>query len=222
MSILVSRRSFAESMLRAIDEGKIPRSDLSAYQVRQLHSFGDAELSELVGEVWGEVRESSEEKQQKINALKESLSSATLAAADLGKGRALFAKHCQNCHRMYGEGAAVGPDLTGSNRSNLDYLLGNVIDPSAVVDKNYRMTILLLEDNRVINGLVTDETDRTVTVQTATELLTFDRETIELRKITEKSPMPDGLLDTLTADQIRDLVGYLRHPSQVAIHQSDR
>ena len=137
--------------------------------------------------------------------------------ANLAAGRALFKKHCQNCHRLYGEGEKIGPDLTGGNRSNLDYLLSNIIDPSAVVDKDFRMSVLLTDDDRILNGLVIDESDRTITIQTATEQLTLDKDSIQSRKITEKSPMPDGLLDSLSGDQIRDLIGYLRHPTQVAL-----
>jgi putative membrane-bound dehydrogenase-like protein len=217
MSILVSRASFAQHMLEAIRDGKIPRSDLSAYQVRQIHSLGDQQLSRLVGEVWGEVRETPEQKQNAIESLKVALSPEVPVNVDKSSGRALFSKLCQNCHRLYGEGAKIGPDLTGANRGNLDYLLGNIIDPSGVVDKDFRMTILLTDDDRIINGLVTEETDRTISVQTATELLTFDKQSIQSRKITEKSPMPDGLLDTLSTAQIRDLIGYLRHPSQVSL-----
>ncbi|MCG8650586.1 MAG: c-type cytochrome, partial [Pirellulales bacterium] len=217
LSILSSRRSFAKEMLLAIGAGKIPRADLSAYQVRQIHSFGDAQLSRLVSEVWGELRESSEQKQQTIDELKKALTSPQASPGDKANGRKLFIKHCQTCHRLYGEGEKIGPDLTGANRANLDYLLGNIVDPSAVVDKDYRMTILLLDDDRVINGLVTGETDRTLTIQTATELLTFDKHAVVGRKITEKSPMPDGLLDTLSDTQIRDLMAYLQHPSQVTL-----
>ena len=97
----------------------------------------------------------------------------------------------------------------------MDYLLSNMIDPSAVVDKKYRMSILLTDDDRIINGLITDETERAITIQTATEKLTFPSDLIVSRKITEKSPMPDGLLDNLTPDQVRDLIAYLRHPNQV-------
>ena len=77
------------------------------------------------------------------------------------------------------------------------------------------MTILLTTDNRVFNGLVTDETDRTLSIQTATERIIFDKQKIQSRKITDKSPMPDGLLDTLSAQEIRDLVGYLQQPTKI-------
>ncbi|MFK8111315.1 MAG: PVC-type heme-binding CxxCH protein [Rubripirellula sp.] len=217
MSILVSRRSFADAMLQAIEKGKIPRQDLSAFQVRQIHSLGDDGLSRRVGEVWGEVRDSPEDKRQAIESTKKLLSRDTIATSNKQAGRVLFQKHCQTCHKLFGEGATIGPDLTGANRNDLDYLLGNIIDPSAVVDKDFRMTILLLEDDRIINGLVTTETDRTLTMQTATESLTIRQDSIQSRKVTEKSPMPDGLLESLSETQIKDLVGYLQAPSQVSL-----
>jgi putative membrane-bound dehydrogenase-like protein len=217
MSILSSRKSFAAAMLGGIRDGKIPRSDLSAYQVRQIHSMEDDELSKLVREVWGEVRETPEEKQQAISKLKEVLTPDGLAVSDKSAGRALFKKNCQNCHRMYGEGGKVGPDLTGANRSNMDYLLSNIIDPSGVVDKDFRMTVVLMDDGQSFNGLVTSENDRTLALQTATEAMTLDKEAVVRRKITDQSPMPEGMLDNLTAAQIRDLIGYLSHPAQVAL-----
>ncbi|TWU58709.1 Cytochrome c [Rubripirellula tenax] len=215
MSILVSRPNFAGEMLSAIDRGKISRNDLSAYQVRQIHSHGNEQLTKQVSEVWGEVRDTPEAKQQTIDALKKSLTAEVIASADKSHGRELFQKACQTCHRLYGEGAKVGPDLTGANRGNLDYLLSNIIDPSAVVDRDYRMSILLLDDDRIMNGLIIAETDQTVTLQTSTESLTINKDTIASRKITEKSPMPDGLFDALTPVQIRELIAYLSHPTQV-------
>ncbi|MGI9472302.1 MAG: PVC-type heme-binding CxxCH protein [Rubripirellula sp.] len=220
MSILVSRKSFAKAMLNAMEAGKIPREDLSPYQVRQIHSFEDSNLSERVAQIWGEVRETSEDKKLAISELKKNLDSEHSSLANLGRGRELFVKHCQNCHRLFGEGEKIGPDLTGANRNNIDYLLTNIIDPSSVVDKDYRMSVLLTDDDRIINGLITSETDKTLTLQTATELLTFEQDSIRSRKVTEKSPMPDGLLETLRPDQVRDLIGYLRHPSQVSLPTS--
>jgi putative heme-binding domain-containing protein len=215
ISILVSRPSFAQALVDAIERGKIPREDLSAYQVRQIHSFGNAELSKRLSEVWGEVRDTPEEKLNQIHALKAALGASN--ESDKQQGRAQFVKLCQNCHRLYGEGAKIGPDLTGGNRSNLDYLLSNIVDPSSVVDKDFRMSVLLTDDDRILNGLVIDESDRTITIQTATEQLILDKDVIQTRKVTEKSPMPDGLLDSLTAEQIRDLIAYLRHPTQVPL-----
>lgn len=221
VSILASRVSFASVLLEAIGEGRIPRDALSAFQVRQIHSLGDASLRETVAEVWGEVRESPEQKRRAIEALRSELTPGRLAGADRSGGRATFVAACQNCHRLYGQGGEIGPDLTGGDRGNLDYLLGNVVDPSAVVDKDYRMTLVVTEDGRVFSGLVTARTDRTLTLHTATESVTLDRRDVAEQRVTEKSPMPEGLLDSLTPDQIRDLIAYLTYPSQVPLPAGD-
>ena len=118
---------------------------------------------------------------------------------------------------LFGDGEKIGPDLTGAQRSSLEYVLENILDPSAVVGKDYRMTIVLMDDGRVLNGLVVSKNDKTMVIQTQSRKETLPMESIEQIKETTLSPMPDGLLTTLTADQIRDLIAYLMHPTQVAL-----
>lgn len=217
ISLMVSRPTFAASLLDSIESGKLPAAELTAFDVRQLRSLGDETLNRRVSELWGDVRETSAEKTNRIEMLKEMIQQSDISIADKSHGRAIFAKSCMQCHRMYGEGEMVGPELTGSNRNNLDYLLENMVDPSAVVGKDFRMTVLLLDDGRVINGMVVSENDRTLTIQTQTERSTMDIKSIENRRITNLSPMPEGLLDNLDEASIRDLIGYLMHPSQVSL-----
>jgi putative membrane-bound dehydrogenase-like protein len=217
ISILVSRPAFAKGLISAIAEGTIPREDVSAFQIKQLLSLGDPELAAQVLESWGMVRESSNANQQRIAELKAWLGGEPATSDELSRGRALFARHCSNCHRLYGEGDAVGPDLTGSGRHDLDYVLQNIVDPSAVVDANYRMTIVTTKDGRLIKGLISAQTDRTITLQTPTESTTLERTEAESIEQTSLSPMPDGLLDQLSKRQIRELIAYLRHPVQVPL-----
>ncbi|MEM9644442.1 MAG: c-type cytochrome, partial [Planctomycetota bacterium] len=221
LSLLVTRVSFAEEVLSRIGSGKLPKADLSAYHARQIHSLGSDELTAKLSEVWGEIRTTTAEKRAQIGALKAKMSPDVLSAASLPSGRAVFEKSCSNCHRMYGQGGEVGPDLTGANRSNMDYLLDNIVDPSAVVDKDFRMSVILLEDGRVLNGLVLDRNDQTWTIQTATDKIIVVADEIEESRVTEKSPMPDGMLDALSEDQQRDLLAYLRHPTQVPMPSGD-
>ncbi len=129
---------------------------MSAFQARQIASLGDSEIEQLLLEHWGQVRVSDQAKRDKIATLREQLTDDYLADADLSKGRALFQKNCASCHQLFGEGGQLGPDLTGAQRSNIDYLLDNIVDPSAVVTKEFRATRILLEDDRVLTGLVTE------------------------------------------------------------------
>ena len=217
IGILASRRTFAAALLDAVADGKIPRDAITAYDLRQIRSLGDPTLDARVERDWGGIAETSAEKRQRIDSLKESLQPAVLAVADVARGRAIYDQSCGRCHKLFGAGEAIGPDLTGGNRTNIDYLLENIVDPSGVVNRDYRMSIVALTDGRVLNGLVTARDDRTLTLVTPTDRHVIAAEDIDEVTVTQQSPMPEGMLDQLSPDAIRDLIGYLMQPTQVPL-----
>ena len=221
VSILVSRIEFAGPLLAGIEQGKIPINHLTAFDVRQINSLGDKHLSDQARQLWGEVRETDADKSHLISQWKKRLTTRSLAKADKAKGRVLFRETCAKCHRMYGEGQLIGPDLTGANRNDLDYLLENILAPSVVVGKDYRMSILELADGRVLNGLVITENENTVTLQTQTDQTVIRKQDVENRTLTHLSPMPDGLLNALSPADVCSLIAYLQHPSQVPLPAPD-
>lgn len=210
IDVLVTRPAFAAVLLTHLEKGKIPRQAVTPYHARQIRSLGEERLAQKLAAVWGEWRESAAEKQVEITRLKSELTPAALAAADLGAGRALFAQLCGACHRLNGEGGALGPDLTGAQRDNLDYLLENIVTPGATVSPDYRMTIVRLKDGRTLNGFIPERTERTVTVRGMAETLTVERGEIASMEESAASIMPEGLLEALTSQQRRDLLGYLQ------------
>ena len=214
---LVSRPAFARALLDEIAAGKIAREDLSAFQARQIRSFNDADLSKRLSEVWGELRDSSDDKRALMAKLKAQLTPAVLAGADKSAGRVVFESICTTCHTLYGHGGQIGPDLTGSGRANLDYLLENIVDPGAVVNADYRLHIITLKDGRVLNGMIGAKTDRTLTLKTATEPVTVERSEIVKQEEMAQSMMPEGLLLAFNDQQVRDLIAYLMHPMQVPL-----
>jgi putative membrane-bound dehydrogenase-like protein len=214
---LVARPSFARALLDQMAAGSIPRTDLSSFQARQIRSMGDPSLTRKLSETWGELRETSADKQAAIARLKSRLTPETLAKADKGLGRVQFNKLCAACHTLYGHGGAIGPDLTGSGRDNIDYLLENMVDPSATVNADFRMSVVAMNDGRVLNGLVRSPTDRTITLQSQNETVVLARKEIEQIAASPLSLMPEGQLDPLTPDEVRDLFAYLMHRTQVAL-----
>jgi len=212
---LVSRPSFAGPLLEEIAAGRIPRADVTPFHARQIRSFNDDTLTKRLSEVWGELRDSPEDKRKFIAEMKAKLTPTALSAADKSAGRVVFNTACASCHTLYGHGGQAGPDLTGSGRDNLDYLLDNTVDPSAVVNADFRMSVVDLKDDRTLNGLVMAKTDRTITLRTQSETLTLDRAEIDTIRESALSLMPEGLLEGLSATQVRDLVAYLMHRSQV-------
>jgi putative membrane-bound dehydrogenase-like protein len=217
LGAMTSRPNPATVLLQAIADGRIPRTDLTPFHARQIASLNDPALTKRLGEVWGSVRTSDGAKRASMDRFRQELSAERLKSADLIHGRQLFDKACVACHRLYGQGGTVGPDLTGSGRANLDYLFENIVDPSAVVPTDYRMTLVTLKDGRVLNGVVRDQTLRTVTIQSQTELTTIERTEIESLQESGLSLMPEGLLESLKPDDRRDLIGYLMHPQQLGL-----
>jgi len=118
---------------------------------------------------------------------------------------------------LFGEGGKVGPDLTGAGRASLDYLLENIVDPAAVVGADYRMTVVTLKDGRVLSGLVAASTERTLTLRMIQQETVVEKAEVVKQETLPVSMMPEGLLGALSEAQRRDLLGYLMHPTQVAL-----
>jgi putative membrane-bound dehydrogenase-like protein len=221
ISVLVSRPSFVIALLDSLEQvnGPIAVSDITPFHVRQIHSLNDVSASERIRKLWGEIKESSEEKRNEIAYWKERLAKEDMKDANVSRGRVLFDKSCSQCHAMYGVGAKIGPELTGAQRTSFEYWLENILDPSAVVGKDYRMTVIQTQDGRTVSGLMVSNDGKTISIQTPSGLERIPTEEAEQIKKSELSPMPEGLLKAMDADQVRDLLGYLMHPTQVPYEQ---
>jgi putative heme-binding domain-containing protein len=214
---LASRPAYALALLEAIEHGKVSRRDLSAFTVRQMLGLKNKAVTEKLAKVWGTVRPASQQKAALMKKYKTLLTPDYLKSANRSHGRLVFKQTCAACHRLFDDGASIGPELTGSQRANLDYLLENVLDPSAVVPNEYQVIVLATTNGRVLSGIIKQESDRTVTVQTQNESVIVPKDEIESREKSPVSMMPEGLLDKLTREEVRDLIAYVAGSSQVAL-----
>lgn len=217
VAALSSRPTGAMALLNGVANGQVPRVEVTPFHARQIAGLGDAKLTQRLTEVWGAVRSPGVDKRAGIDRFRAALSPATLAKADLRHGRQLYQQSCAVCHVLYGEGARVGPELTGSGRANLDYLLENMVDPSAVVPADFRMSIVTLKDGRVLNGIAGAKTERTLTLQGQGEAVVLEHRDIQSVETVEQSLMPEGVLEALPIEGARDLLAYLMHPKQVPL-----
>ncbi|MEY4485256.1 MAG: hypothetical protein RL693_2708, partial [Verrucomicrobiota bacterium] len=139
------------------------------------------------------------------------LTADKIKAADTDMGKQVFAATCGTCHRLFGEGASVGPDLTGSNRVNLDYLLDNVLDPNAVIGKAYQLNLFTMKDGRVLGGIVKEETDAAYRVVMPGGVeFTLTKAEIAKHEVSKFSTMPEGQFDALPPEMVLNLVNYLQ------------
>ncbi len=211
---LASRPQWAEQLLQQIQQQQIPKTDIPAFTLRQMAGFKKAPIDQAIKKIWGQVRPTAKDKARLIARFKKQFTPAVIENGDPSNGRLMFQRSCMACHQLFGEGAEIGPDLTGSDRRNLDYVLENVIDPNAFVAKDYQITTIESKGGRLITGMVKSETPNAIAIQTLNEELIIAPSEIKSRNASPLSMMPEGLVATMTTEQFRDLISYLASDHQ--------
>ncbi len=209
---MCSRPAFAAALLYAVANGKIARSDITPYHARQIAALADEAVNKRLAEVWGTVATTSDQKKKRIAELRAALTPEVIAKADIENGRAIYTQTCAACHTLYDlgqTGANLGPNLTGSGRGDINYLLEAIVDPSAIVPADYKLSTVTMKDGRVLSGFISTQNGQTLTLRTMTESQTLDRTTVAKTEASAQSLMPEGILDALKPEQIRDLFGFL-------------
>lgn len=216
---LTTRLTFAESLLTAMEAGQVNRRDVSAFALQQLRMFDDQKLKSRLLKLWADDTVKIQKSDELARLLK-LMVPEYLDNGDAGAGRLVFQKTCVKCHRLFGEGGTIAPDLTGSGRQKTDYVLSNLIDPSAQIDPAYRLTTLVTEDGRLFSGFVVRQTDSDVVFRTQDARILLSMKDVETIRTSNISMMPEGMLRTFTDDQVRNLLVYLAGSGQVPTPQT--
>lgn len=211
---LASRKAYAEALLEALKTNQIQPSAVPVQVARSLKNL----LGKKFTNVYGALPVVGAEREHLIKKYKKLCKPSVVAAADASRGRAIFQKTCAACHVLYGEGGKVGPELTGANRANLDYILLNSVYPSLDVPHAYRTVSVLTVDGRIVNGVLAEEDGTKIVLRTPEQpRVVIAKEDIDFRKISPQSMMPDGQLDAMKPQEVIDLVKYLRTTEQVEL-----
>jgi len=210
---LASRKSYARALVSAMGKGKVSKEEIPAYVARNLYSM----LGKSFEKVYGKVEQVSADKDKLIAKYKSMVLSSDVSKADAPNGRAIYKRTCGACHVLYGEGGKIGPELTGSNRSDLDYFLLNVLAPSYDVPEGYRMVIITSNDGQVSVGNVIEEDANKVVLNMVGQQSVIAKSDVKTRVTSKISMMPEGLLLALKDQEILDLIKYLRTQKQVPL-----
>ena len=208
LHVLAARPNYGTILLSAIENEEILKKDVPTYLARLLlRTVGNRFLA-----VWGPVEGISPDIEKSFVKYRELLSPENLGKANKNKGKELYTSTCGSCHMMYGEGGNVGPDLTGANRGDIDYLLGNILTPSAVVKENYKMTMISTEDGQFYSGVIEGENDRQVLLRipNVAEPVSIPKSIIWDKETANMSMMPEGLLEFLSDDEVINIIAYLQ------------
>jgi putative heme-binding domain-containing protein len=217
VATLASRPAYALALLDAMERGEVPRRDLSAFTARQLLGLKDKQVSDRLTRVWGVIRPPAQDKAAALSRYLSLVPPDALKKADRAHGRQVFARTCATCHTLFGEGGKIGPDLTGAQRTNPEYVLSKILDPSAVVSRDYQVTVITTTIGRTLNGIIKEEDEKTITLQTQNEVVRVPKADVEERQRSPLSMMPEGQLTQMSDADVRDLMAYLAGPGQAPL-----
>jgi putative heme-binding domain-containing protein len=203
---LASRARYARMLTDALADNIIPKQAVPLHVARQLRRL----VGTRFADVWGPVDQNASE-DRAYTRYRGLLNDTAMRNANAQTGHGVFLRTCGPCHTMYGEGGNIGPDLTGSNRANLEYLLSNVLNPNGDVPDAYKMVVITTRDGRTFSGNVVSETDQQLTLRVVgRDNAVIRKSDVQSREMTPVSMMPTGLFDSLTDREVIDLVSYLR------------
>lgn len=207
LDVLVSRADSARQLL-ATDN----RNLLTPDHLRRIALLKDASLDAEVRKHWGNIRAGTPE--EKLATVRRFTNDLRASAGDPKTGQRLFFQQCGSCHQLFGSGGTLGMDLTAANRKDRYYMLTHIVDPSVFIRKEYMTMELRTKDGRIVTGLVAEEDAAAITVMDSSYRKTRVGKS-ELASSSESgtSLMPEGILEKLTPQQLRDLFAYLESPA---------
>ena len=208
LELLASRRAWAQALLGAIGARRIDASDISVALVQRMEQYDDPQIEKQINRHWPGVEPAtSAEKQKRIAQVRQILSSGT---GDPRSGQAVFASTCGTCHRLHGQGSSLGPPLTGYDRDNTRYMVQHIVAPSVSVREGYVNYLVRTKGGRTLTGFITDRSGGAVTLQAPSgrETTVAKGEIAEMQAL-KQSVMPEGLLEPLSKQEVRDLFAYL-------------
>ncbi|MES2924760.1 MAG: PVC-type heme-binding CxxCH protein [Verrucomicrobiota bacterium] len=209
LTTLAARAVSVEGLLAAMDAKTIPTKDLTAPLARLIQGYKREDFDNWLTRNWGSLQPSTAERLAEIERYRKFLGEDAILRADVKNGRTIFERTCSACHTLFGQGGHIGPDLPG-NFTDTDYLLRNILDPNAIIGRDFQQTFITTKDGALIAGVVTGEDDRTVTLNTLAAPVSLPKDTIAKRELSPLSMMPVGLLNSLEEPEVRDLFLYLR------------
>ena len=208
VELLTQRPAWAKALLQAVAAKTVAPEALNVNQVRKLLASKDTELIKQVKAQWGTVRTERDPQRERLVA--EMRQFVRAHRGDARAGMVVFKNVCGQCHKIYGAGQDVGPDITANGRSDFEQLLSNVFDPSLVIGAAYQATTVTTVKGQAFTGLVVeDNPQRIVLKQQGGKLETIPRAEVDEVATSKVSLMPEGLEKQLKPQEIADLFAFL-------------
>jgi putative heme-binding domain-containing protein len=213
-ALLTSRPAWSLAFLKLVESGSVQTTQLPPEIINRLRGHEDAAVAKLAKSLFVEKANTPAEERRKMITKVRTVVGA--GAGDPYKGETLFQQRCSVCHTLFFKGGRIGPDLTSYQRDDLGTLLTSIVDPNAEIREGYQNQVVTTTDGRTLSGVVT-ASDAAVLVLRGFDgnEISIPRAEVREAKPTGVSLMPEGLLQGLSEQELRDFFAYLRIPQPI-------
>ncbi|HQX53087.1 MAG TPA: c-type cytochrome, partial [Planctomycetaceae bacterium] len=207
--VMFSRIEWTHQLMNAIADGTIAEKDIPGDVAVQLRTHADPSIASLAVQHLGAGEAlNPADVRQRVQQVRDVLDDGT---GNPYAGEATFMTRCAACHKLFHKGGKVGPDLTPYQRGNLETLLTSVIAPSTEIREGFEYMAVVTVEGRILSGFLVDQDNQIITLRVkAGEDVRIERKDVDEIAPVGRSLMPDGLLQGLDDQQIRDFFAYLR------------
>jgi putative membrane-bound dehydrogenase-like protein len=214
-NLLISRAAWSLSFLKLIETGEVKPDDVPADNIARLRNHTDQSVSELMARVFPQPKPVLHvERRATIERIQ---SIVKAGAGNPYAGESIFTERCASCHQLFHKGGQIGPNLTTYQRDDLGTLLPSILDPSAEIREGYLNYLIETKDGRSLSGFVADQDPNVIVLRGVDgENVPLARTDVVEMKPAGMSLMPEGLIDDLNEQQLRDFFAYLRIPQPIS------
>ena len=209
LNLFSTRSGWARHLISLIEQNKqVNPDDVPPQVILQLQLLDNDQINAAVARIWpASSVVTSREKQTTMKRISRSVSSG---AVEITAGKQLYGEICGNCHKLFDEGGALGPDLTGYDRGNLNYLIVNIVDPNVDIREGFVNYKITTSDDRTLAGTISNRSSELVVLRSFIgEEFTIPIDQIKQIEAQPISLMPERLVDHLSDQQLRNLFGYI-------------
>jgi putative heme-binding domain-containing protein len=202
LGILLSPDSRALEMLAMVRQEVIAKELFSAAQRESLRSHRNQEIRREAVDMFGTA--------QTVEARMNELQPVLTMTGRPEAGRTIYLERCASCHRLGEDGHELGPDLATVKNGGPEKILLSLLDPNREVSPNFIQYDIDTRDGETLSGIIASETTAGLTIRQANGVETLlARANVAAMRSTGRSPMPEGLTEGLSSQDVADLLAFL-------------
>ncbi|MBL9185674.1 MAG: c-type cytochrome [Verrucomicrobiaceae bacterium] len=209
LRVMAGRKEWAQILMNFVNEWKVPAKHFTIDIVRQLSLHKDADIDASIEKHWKGLLATgpTPEKKKEAERIKAVLKTGL---GDADKGKIQFMARCFACHKLFGEGGAIGPELTGYDRANVDFWLDNIFTPSLEIREGFGAYTVKTKGGQLLTGLMdAQDANGIVLKDLAGNKTAIKQADIEKLEASPVSLMPEGLTAGMSDTDLKDFFAYL-------------